>query len=130
MLLQMQKIKFHKTRDFIINYIPFDNNKKELLYDGSNIDDIAVSYLVWQKCGNIIQVVNFRVNDRYKNKGYGTKLLMNLIANAKCDDNIDSIELDDMTENAWDLSNNIYIKRGFAYKHCYPFPEMVLKLKN
>lgn len=126
----MQKIKFHKTSDFIINYIPFDNNKRELVHDGSNIDDIAMSYLVWQKCSNVIQVVNFCVNDQYKNKGYGTKLLMNLIANIKIDDNIDSIELDDMTENAWNLSNNIYVKHGFVYKHCYPYPEMVLKLKN
>jgi len=67
------------------------------------------------------------VKDEFRNKGYGTMLLQELIEYCK-ECKINKIELDDMSDN-FRKDNNIYLKNNFQYID-EGYPEMVLYLFN
>ncbi len=127
-------VKSFIFENYNINYVPFDNT---ILLNNANmsaIDDIAQCYITWQininQCQHdrTLNILSLRVNKYYEHQGYATLLLSHVINIAKSTKNVTTIELDDMSDNAWNLTSNVYIKHGFTYKNGFPFPEMVMKL--
>lgn len=71
-------------------------------------------------------IMYIMTSEKYRNKGFATKLLEETIKILK-EKNIKKIELDDMSSNAR-TTRNIYINFGFKYINPYPEPEMILNL--
>lgn len=69
-------------------------------------------------------LICLKTNNPFKNKGFATELLTVSLDYLK-KKNILKIELDDMSDRAWE-ENNIYIKFGFKYINPFPEPEMNL----
>ena len=103
---------------------PLDINETTI----NSIDDITIAYLSWCSHNTIMIILKLHVNPNYTHQAYGTCLLKYAINKAIESHNFTMIELDDMSDNVWNLGKNIYINCGFRYKNEFPFPEMELIL--
>ena len=90
-----------------------------------NINKNTIGFVAICIQQNQMTILNMHVNKKFRNNGYGSKLLKHVIFIA-LSKNIDKITLDDMTQKAW-CSQNMYVKHGFNYVNGYPYPEMELK---
>lgn len=113
---------YNQTNLFYISPIDIDETTI------NSIDDNTIAYLSWCSYGTTMTILKLYVNNCYYHQGYGTYLLKHAIKQAKDSCYFTIIELDDMSDNVWNLDNNIYIKCGFTYKNPFPFPEMELVL--
>jgi ribosomal protein S18 acetylase RimI-like enzyme len=106
----------------------------EILSIYSSNNSLRIGYLNYYKTINHneveIMITNVWVEEDYRNRGYGTKLLRNFFERIKkeveTNQNIHRIciELDDMTDKAH--QGSIYEKFGFEYKEDI-YPEMIME---
>ena len=95
-----------------------------------DIEEMCFSYVEYiidnKKKNSTLKIL--KQNNKYKKKGYATKILKESLNYLKNKLNIEKIELDDMSDRSWDIYNNIYVNLGFKYINDYPEPEMILYL--
>lgn len=117
---EVKSIFYNNYKVYYIGYVLLDEDNIK------NIDNLTTCYAVTcNKHNDITLVITWlSVHFNHRGCGFGTRLLNHIINN--CDKCVKFIELDDMSENAWNLNNNIYLKHGFKYKNSYPSPEMIL----
>lgn len=122
-----KEIKTCKYNEYTVYYISdIDINNENVQY----VDKLVVCYAVTCKSNTDTIILTWlEVNFNHRGHGFGTRLLRYIINDCMCN-NISFIELDDMSQHAWDIDRNIYIKHGFLYKNSYPSPEMVLHIDN
>lgn len=72
------------------------------------------------------------VTDKFKGKGIGTFLMILSSSYVKSlkDSKINKVFLDDDSDNAWDMKNNLYIKLGFKYINPEPESEMICDIET
>lgn len=76
-----------------------------------------------------MQIVSVKTNQPYRGLGVASTLLKRLIGFAwSCYPCIQRVELDDMSDRAWQKAQNLYCKLGFRYVNPQPEPEMVLDI--
>lgn len=85
----------------------------------------SVQFAIDYEC-KIAYILDIRTHKRHRGKGYATYIL-NYTKKYLKEKGIKSIELDDMSDNAW-KDNNLYINTGFKYIDEYPNPEMSIDL--
>ena len=69
------------------------------------------------------------VDNEYQGKGIGKKLIYRAVKNLSKKGCV-CIQLDDMSDNAWNEKHNIYLKMGFKYVNVKPNPEMRASAKK
>ena len=112
-----------KNNDIIYFYI----SNKHHDYNNISYSKSIISYIQFVYNEDSSTVIFLKTKKRYRNKGYASYLLKTSIKYFK-EKKMKKIELDDMSNYAHDLENNIYIKHDFTYKNKYPEPEMILNL--
>lgn len=114
----MQIIKIIYNNNFSLTYII----KLKDAYD-SQLIGCVVCIVTGGEC----TILSLHVDELYRNNGYGTFLLKEIIKYCM-ENNIKIIKLDDVSDN-FNKKNNIYTKLNFKYISS-GFPEMIYEVFN
>lgn len=109
------------------NIIYFYISNKEYDYTIISTSQSIISYIQYAYNNESASVIFLKTKKRYRNKGFASYLLKISIDYFE-KKKIKEIDLDDMSDNAYRLKKNIYIKHGFHYKNEFPYPEMIMKI--
>ena len=106
-----------------VQILKFDNQVLFYIGDKTLIYPTVLdckSYCVYNVHNDIADLSYIATVPIHRGKGYADKILRYSIKYLK----VSKILLDDMSDRPW-CKNNLYVKIGFVYKNCYPYPEMV-----